>query len=60
MMIRGYKIDDNGCGDNSCLVKKPTGMGTNGGCRCTQHVKPEDKIPVKRGIEIHRLKACQS
>jgi hypothetical protein len=23
-----------GCGDSSCLVKKPTGMATNGGCRC--------------------------
>lgn len=23
-----------GCGDNSCLFKKPTGMATNGGCRC--------------------------
>lgn len=23
-----------GCGDNSCLVKKPIGMATNGGCRC--------------------------
>jgi hypothetical protein len=23
-----------GCGDNSCLVFKPQGMGTNGGCRC--------------------------
>lgn len=24
----------NGCGDHSCLVLKPKGMGTNGGCRC--------------------------
>jgi hypothetical protein len=23
-----------GCGDNSCRYVKPTGMGTNGGCRC--------------------------
>jgi len=23
-----------GCGDHGCLIKKPTGMGTNGGCRC--------------------------
>lgn len=23
-----------GCGDNSCRFKKPTGMATNGGCRC--------------------------
>jgi hypothetical protein len=23
-----------GCGDNSCMFVKPTGMATNGGCRC--------------------------
>jgi hypothetical protein len=23
-----------GCGDNSCMFVKHTGMGTNGGCRC--------------------------
>jgi hypothetical protein len=25
-----------GCGDHSCLFRKPTGMGTNGGCRCAR------------------------
>lgn len=23
-----------GCGDGNCLVRKPTGQHTNGGCRC--------------------------
>jgi hypothetical protein len=23
-----------GCGDHSCLFTKPSGVGTNGGCRC--------------------------
>lgn len=23
-----------GCGDNSCVVERPRGMATNGGCRC--------------------------
>jgi hypothetical protein len=23
-----------GCGDHSCVVARPKGMGTNGGCRC--------------------------
>lgn len=26
-----------GCGDHGCVIKKPTGMGTNGGCRCKDH-----------------------
>lgn len=25
-----------GCGDNSCEVRTPTGMATNGGCRCDE------------------------
>jgi len=25
-----------GCGDHSCIVKTPTGMATNGGCRCEE------------------------
>ena len=33
---------ENGCGDNSCIVAKPHGQATNGGCRC-----PEAVIRVK-------------
>lgn len=35
---RYESIRDNvgGCGDGSCLIKKPSGMATNGGCRCTR------------------------
>lgn len=25
---------EHGCGDTSCLVKRPVGMSTNSGCRC--------------------------
>lgn len=27
-------VDALGCGDNSCIFRKPRGMATNGGCRC--------------------------
>ena len=50
MMILGYVIDDSGCGDSGCIVKKPSGMATNGGCTCTKHIKREDLVHVKRGI----------
>jgi hypothetical protein len=30
--------DLSGCGDSSCLFKRPRGMATNGGCRCYDHV----------------------
>lgn len=25
-----------GCGDHSCVVRRPDGMGTNGGCQCSE------------------------
>ena len=28
-----------GCGDNSCYFRRPTGMGTNGGCRCQEVIE---------------------
>lgn len=28
-----------GCGDNSCQIRMPNGMGTNGGCRCAGRVE---------------------
>jgi hypothetical protein len=28
------KTSSKGCGDHGCFVEKPTGMGTNGSCRC--------------------------
>lgn len=31
---RDYPHPVKGCGDTSCLIQKPSGMATNGGCRC--------------------------
>lgn len=31
---RAAKVTPVGCGDHSCYFQKPTGQGTNGGCRC--------------------------
>ena len=40
------------CGDNSCLFRdhtKPSGMRTNGGCRCFKD------LPQKKRLYVHRL-----
>lgn len=37
-----------GCGDNSCAVAPPQGIGTNGGCRCGER---------KLRAAVHTLKA---
>jgi len=34
-----------GCGDGGCLVAKPAGMRTNGGCRCWQ-----DRMKAQRSM----------
>jgi len=33
ILFKGFK----GCGDSLCLVKKSSGMVTNGGCRCVHN-----------------------
>jgi hypothetical protein len=40
-MMRSYReefklADIPHCGDHSCVCRPPSGMGTNGGCRCSQ------------------------
>ncbi len=39
-----------GCGDNSCLIAKPKGMATNGGCRCFNGMRQADRIWVQKTI----------
>lgn len=39
------------CGDNSCLFRdrtKPSGMRTNGGCRCFRDLPSEKRMFVHR------------
>ena len=39
MEIRGIemnKLFETGCGDHSCVIAKPEGMGTNDRCRCPE------------------------
>jgi hypothetical protein len=38
-----------GCGDSSCVVVRPKGMCTNGGCRCYKY------IDTDKGRKIGRL-----
>lgn len=44
-----------GCGDHSCLVNPPKGMGTNGGCRCDEQALRRMVSWQKR--EIAKLRA---
>ncbi|MBC2668776.1 hypothetical protein ACFOON_15080 [Novosphingobium piscinae] len=32
-----YLAQMGGCGDGHCIIVKPVGMHTNGGCRCATH-----------------------
>jgi hypothetical protein len=53
--------DLGGC-DNSCIIRRPKGMGTNGGCRCSES---EIRRALQRAkAEILRLRGictmCES
>lgn len=39
-----------GCGDHSCIVKKPLGMATNGGCRCVTNNTFEVRVLLGRAL----------
>ena len=39
-----------GCGDSSCIVARPTGMHTNGGCRC-------EPFKLRRAVQYWRRRA---
>jgi hypothetical protein len=41
-----------GCGDHSCRFKKPSGMGTNGGCRCIDKI--EDALSRRSTVTPER------
>lgn len=48
-------VHDLGCGDNSCKYVRPTGMATNGGCRCARN-KPQN---VERFLQWNYHKALK-
>jgi hypothetical protein len=39
-----------GCGDHSCVVKSATGMGTNGGCHCSER-------ELRRALQWYKRRA---
>lgn len=53
--IEDPKIHGLGCGDNSCRYVKPTGMATNGGCRCARNHGDQ----VERFLLRNYHQACQ-
>jgi hypothetical protein len=51
-----------GCGDGNCVVLRPTGMHTNGGCRCTHDMDRARERGVARllGMAQHIARAALS
>jgi len=47
-----------GCGDNSCVIHKPTGMATNGGCQCLKALSSDQRREFVKGLGRLRLEAA--
>jgi hypothetical protein len=43
---------DHGCGDGGCVIFRPSGMHTNGGCRCARRMSTTDEIYVRRLLAV--------
>ena len=39
-----------GCGDSSCMFKRPSGMCTNGGCRCMKSPDTHELAECRRAF----------
>ena len=48
MIILGYEINDAGCSSHACRVRRPTGVATNGPCRCLCCIPFNDRIRIER------------
>ena len=46
--MREYLHTIGGCGDGYCIIEKPKGMHTNGGCRCSY-----DRYKMQRFAYAH-------
>jgi hypothetical protein len=41
----------NGCRNHGCVIKEPTGMATNGGCKCTPRQVMDEMLNLTCAIE---------
>lgn len=47
-----------GCGDNSCRFKKPSGMATNGGCRCYEKIEATIDAGRSARLKAEKQRDC--
>lgn len=45
-------VEDHGCGDGNCVIFRPRGMHTNGGCRCARRMTSVDEMYVRRLLAV--------
>ncbi len=56
--------DLKGCTDGGCIIKKPKGMHTNGGCRCAREIQRAGEVGRKELMKLQmqekRIAALES
>jgi hypothetical protein len=48
---------ERGCGDNSCVLHKPHGMATNGGCQCVKSMPFQDRRDFLHALNTVRAES---
>lgn len=46
-----------GCGDNSCVIQRPSGMGTNGGCCCDERTLRRAVMILRAELDLVKARA---
>lgn len=49
----------NGCRDGGCVIKKPSGMHTNAGCRCTPRQIQDRMLELASMIDRMKTKGAR-
>lgn len=50
---------ESGCGDGNCKIRKPTGMHTNGGCKCYRGIADDALRLAELADSIQHIHSIQ-
>jgi len=40
-----------GCSSHNCILEKPKGIGTNGGCSCLRDIPTNKRLKIQKAIQ---------
>jgi hypothetical protein len=55
MRFHDDELAELACGDGGCIIQRPQGMHTNGGCHCLDSIRnPGDRVAIRKAMLRYR------